>query len=122
MRTRMRMSMMVLGAALAAPAVAGPGDALKDIEPLLAPQALLGGVLAEQDVTLMFAHLRASMLAAAEGRDAPPVPEALGRRIEAAGEEMRMRGTFLGLALSLAMERAARDAVREFARPPASND
>jgi hypothetical protein len=118
----MRVLMMALGAALAAPAMAGPGDALKEVEPLLAPQALLSGVVTEQDVTLLFAHLRASMLAAAEGREAPPLPEDLNRRIEAAGEEMRARGTILGLALSFAMERAARDAVREFARPPASRD
>lgn len=114
---------LVLGAALSGPALADQRDPLAGLEPLLTPQALLGGLVTENDVTLLFAHVRAAMLAAAEGREPPPPPEALNRRIETAGEELRARGTFIGLALSVAMERAVRDAVREFAQPvPRSND
>lgn len=114
---------LVLGAVLSAPALADQRDPLAGLEPLLTPQLLFGGLVTESDVTLLFAHVRAAMLAAADGREPPPLPEALNRRIETAGEELRVRGTFIGLALSVAMERAVRDAVREFAQPvPRGND
>jgi hypothetical protein len=122
MKLRKLTTALVLGAALSAPALADQRDPLAGLEPLLTPQALFGGLVTESDVTLLFAHVRAAMLAAAEGREPPPPPEALSRRIETAGEELRTRGTLIGLALSLAMERAVRDAVREFAQPPRSND
>ena len=113
---------LVLGATLSAPALADQRDPLAGLEPLLTPQALFGGLVTEGDVSLLFAHVRTVMLAAAEGREPPPPPQALSRRIETAGEELRVRGTFIGLALSVAMERAVRDAVREFAQPPRSSD
>ncbi len=83
---------------------------------------LLGGLVSEQDVSLLFAHLRASMAAAAEGRPAPPFPEALGKRLEAAGSELQLRGLIAGMAMTHFVERAVRDAVRELAPPPAPRD
>lgn len=83
---------------------------------------LLGGVVTEDDVSQLFTHLRASMRAAAEGRSPPPFPEALGKRLEAAGSELQLRGLIAGMALTQFVERAVRDAVRELAPPPVSRD
>ncbi len=108
---------LVLGAALCAPAQAAERDPLAGLEPLLTPQLLLGGLVTDNDFSLLFAHLRASMLATAEGREPPPVPAALSQRIETAGGELRVRGALIGLALSQVMERAVRDALRDYAQP-----
>ena len=108
---------LILGAALSAPALAADRDPLAGMESLLTPQVLLGGLISESDVNLLFAHLRASLLATSEGREPPPIPAALGQRIDAAGSELRARGTLIGLVLSQVMERAARDALRDFAQP-----
>lgn len=83
---------------------------------------LLGGVVTENDVSQLFAHLRASMQATAEGRQPPPFPEALAKRMEMAGSELQVRGLIAGMALTHFVERAVRDAVRELAPPPASRD
>lgn len=79
---------------------------------------LLGGLLTEADVNQLFAHLRATMRAAVEGRQPPPFPEALARRLESAGSELQVRGLIAGMALTHFVERAVRDAVRELAPPP----
>jgi hypothetical protein len=83
---------------------------------------LLGGLVSEHDVSLLFAHLRATMAAAAEGRQPPPFPEALGKRLEAAGSELQLRGLIAGMALTHFVERAVRDAVRELAPPQTGRD
>jgi hypothetical protein len=108
---------LILGAALSAPALAADRDPLAGMESLLTPQVLLGGLISESDVNLLFAHLRASLLATSEGREPPPIPAALSQHIDAAGSELRVRGTLIGLVLSQVMERAARDALRDFAQP-----
>ena len=43
------------------------------------------------------------------------MPAALSQRFDAAGSELQVRGTLIGLVLSQVMERAVRDAVRDFA-------
>jgi hypothetical protein len=83
------------------------------------PRQLFGGLVAEDDVTLLFSHLREALRAAAEGRAPPPLPEALNRRLEAAGAELRLRGLDAVLALTRFVEDAVRGAVRELAPPPA---
>lgn len=108
---------LILFAALSVSARAADRDVPAGLESLLTPQVLLGGLVSENDVSLLFTHLRASLLAASEGREPPPVPAALSQRMDALGGELRVRGTLLGLALSQMMERSARDALREFARP-----
>ncbi len=116
------MLLLALGAALSLPAWAGDADpAAPRLETLLDPQVLFGGVVTEQDVSQVFAYLRAAMLAVSEGREPPPVPEALSRRLESAGTELRLRGIIAGVALSHAVERAVRDAVREL-NPPRRSD
>ena len=117
MRLHHLLSVLVVGAALSVSAHAAERDPVAGLEPLLTPQVLLGGLIDESDVSLLFAYLRASMLANAEGREPPPMPSALSRRMETAGGELRVRGTLIGLALSQVMERAVRDAVRDFAQP-----
>lgn len=113
---------LLLAATLALPARAAGSDPLAALEPLLTPRALLGGVVREQDVSLFFDHVRATMLAAAEGREAPPPPEELLRRLESAGGELRLRGTLIGLALSHALERSIRDVLREWSQPKPAGD
>lgn len=108
---------LILGATLSVPALAADRDPLAGMESLLTPQVLLGGLISESDVNLLFAHLRASLLATSEGREPPPMSAALSQRIDAAGGELRVRGTLIGLLLSQVMERAARDALRELAQP-----
>ncbi len=83
---------------------------------------LLGGLVTENDVSQLFAHLRAAMRASAEGRQPPPFPEALAKRMETAGNELQLRGLIAGMALTHFVERAVRDAVRELAPPPTSRD
>lgn len=114
--------MVMLGAILSVPAQAAEPvpPARTEVSPEL--RMLLGGVVTEDDVGQLFAHLRASMRAAAEGRPPPPFPEALGKRLEAAGSELQVRGLIAGMALTQFVERAVRDAVRELAPPPASRD
>lgn len=102
----------------AAPAAANDADPLPGIEGLVNPQTLFGGVIRDSDVSLVFDHLRATMAAAAAGREAPAMPEVLSRRLDEAGSELRQRGTLLGLALSYGAERAVREALREFSASP----
>lgn len=117
MRLKSRFLLFALGLALAVPALAAEPDSQPQIEPLLTPQVLFGGVVTESDVGLLFAQLRASLLAAAEGRESPPPSETLTRRMEAIGGELRLRGIIAGVVLSNVAERAARDLVREMNTP-----
>lgn len=113
---------LVLGAML--PVTVQAAEPLPPARAEVSPELrmLLGGVVTEDDVSQLFTHLRASMRAAAEGRPPPPFPEALGKRLEAAGGELQLRGLIAGMALTQFVERAVRDAVRELAPPPASRD
>ena len=109
-----------LGAALAAPAHAEQKtDPFAQLEALLNSGALVRGVVREEDVTLLFDHIRASILAASQGREAPPPPEAIARRGEEIGTELKVRGTAASLILLNAFETVMRQAVRDIlAAPP----
>jgi hypothetical protein len=113
----------LIGLAWAAPAHAGDRpDPFAQVEALLAPEVMLQGVIREDDVALVFAHLRAALIAAEEGREAPP-PDALNQRAEAIAAEMKARGTVMGLVLMNAFEAAARQALSDAladAVPPAT--
>jgi hypothetical protein len=103
----------MLGLALAVPAHAGEKpDPFAQVESLLAPGVLFQGVVREEDISLVFAHLRAALTAAYAGREASP-PEELNRRAEAIAGELKARGTLAGLLLLNAFEAAARQALRE---------
>ena len=56
-----------------------------------AARSLLGGIVQERDVDLVFGYLREALNAAIEGREAAP-PDELAQRAEAMGEEMKRRG------------------------------
>jgi len=113
MITRGWIAMGLLGLACAAPAHAGgKPDPIAQVEALLGSGTLLQGVVRDEDVSLLFAHLRAALRAAHEGREAP-APEELNRRAEAIAGELKARGTLAGLLLLTAFEAAARQALRE---------
>ncbi|MBI1965744.1 MAG: hypothetical protein HYV99_01930 [Betaproteobacteria bacterium] len=118
MRIRRILCATFLGAALIAPAHAEGNDPFAQLETLLDPKVLLKGVVREDDVSLLFAHLRAALLAAVEGRK-PPAPAELDQRAEAIGNELKLRGTLVGLLLLTAFEAAARQAVRDALAEPA---
>ena len=123
-----RLLMVMLGAMLsltvraAEPVAPVPPTPPARVEVSPELRMLLGGVVTENDVSQLFAHLRASMQAAAEGRQPPPFPEPLGKQLESAGSELQLRGLIAGMALTQFVERAVRDAVRELAPPPAPRD
>jgi hypothetical protein len=106
----------LLGAALAAPAWAHAKDPLADLETQLReldPKRWIGRSVDEADVARFFAWMRASMLAAAQGREGPPVPEELRQKAETLTRELAARGTSTGIALLDVLEEYARRAVRE---------
>lgn len=112
MRLKMQMLPLALGMALSVPLAAAEPEVRPQTGPQLDPQRLFGGIVTEKDVGLLFAHLRASLLAATENRE-PPQSEELARRLEVMGAELRLRGIIAGLTLSHAAEQAARNTVRE---------
>lgn len=123
MHIRAMIVMGTLGLALAAPAQAEQKpDPFAQIEALLNSGLLLQGVLREEDVTVLFAHLRAALVAASQGREPPPPPEAFKQRGEEIAGELKARGTVAALLLLTALETVARQAVRPLlaAPPPAA--
>ena len=99
--------------ACAEPPLSGPAARLDaQLEALLERGELLSGVVTEQDIALLFAHLKAALLAAATGREAPPADE-LNRRAEEIGRELKARGTLAGLLLLNAIEARTRQLMRE---------
>ena len=119
----MRMHTLIAGGALALglaiPAQAGDKtDPFAQLEPLIHPRTLLQGVVREEDVSLLFAHLRAALLAASEGRETP-LPEELNQRAEAIGAELRARGLLTGMLFLTAFEAMARQTVRDALANPA---
>lgn len=120
MRIRQSLAIALLGLACATPAHAGEKrDPYAGIEALLNSGILLQGVVRDEDVSLLFAHLRAALLAAHEGREAPPQAE-LSRRAEAIAAELKSRGTLAGLLFLTAFEAAAKQALREALAEPAA--
>lgn len=112
----------MLGAALAAPAAAQSQDPLGGLEPQmrgLDPGRWLGRAFSETDAERFFAWVRASIAAAAQGRDAPPLLAELQRKAETLSRELASRGALAGLALLDALEESARRALRDAQRPPA---
>lgn len=83
----------------------------------LEPEAFFRGMIRDSDVDLLFDEMRRALLAAAEGRDAPPSP-ALEKRVLELGAELRLRGTVAGLAALNALEANVRQMLREAVPPP----
>jgi hypothetical protein len=86
-----------------------------------AVDGLLGGIVQERDVDLVFDYLREALRAAVEGRDAPQPPNELTRRAEAIGDEVKRRGAAAAQAAIDAIEKSIREGMREPRRlPPTS--
>jgi hypothetical protein len=121
MRLDAAIVMGALGLALAAPAQAEQktADPFAQLDALMRSGALVRGVVREEDVTLLFDHIRAGILAASQGREAPPPPEAIARRGEEIATELKVRGTAASLILLNAFETVTRQVVRDIlAAPP----
>jgi hypothetical protein len=121
MRLDAAIVMGALGLALAAPAQAEQKttDPFAQLDALMRSGALVRGVVRDEDVTLLFDHIRAAILAASQGREAPPPPEAIARRGEEIATELKVRGTAASLILLNAFETVTRQAVRDIlAAPP----
>jgi hypothetical protein len=116
MRAHRLIAAAVLGLALAAPACAQSRDRLAELEERLQaldPQRRLG----EADAARLFAWLRASLAAAAQGRDVPPPPGDLRQRAEALSRELALLGADAARALLDALEEQVRSTLRERAAP-----
>ena len=85
-----------------------------------ATEALLGGIVQERDVALVFDYLREALSAAADGREISP-PEELTQRAEAIGAEVKRRGADAARALIDAVEASMREGMREPRRPLSSS-
>jgi hypothetical protein len=104
-------SVAAVGLALGMPAYAHDKEPSEKFD-ATHPEALFKGLIREDDVTLFFDHLRASMAAAARGEQ-PAQSEALNRRAEVLQRELAVRSRVLVNELLTALEAAARRAVRE---------
>ncbi|MGQ0751910.1 MAG: hypothetical protein ACT4PS_15375 [Betaproteobacteria bacterium] len=71
----------------------------------------------EGDVSLLFDYLRAAIRAASEGREPPPPPRELERRMDGLGSEIKARGTLAALVLLQTLEEQVKALRREGARP-----
>ncbi|HKA38291.1 MAG TPA: hypothetical protein VKD25_00870 [Burkholderiales bacterium] len=112
----------LLGAALAAPVGAQAKDPLAEFEARLRelePQRWIGRSIDEADVGKLFDWMRASLLAALQGRAAPPPPAELRQKAETLSRELAARGALEGLALLDALEESARRALRDAQKPAA---
>lgn len=109
MRMRTSSIGLLVLAALAGPAAAG--DSMLPFD----PERPLHGIVRPDDVGAFFDYLRDAYGAALEGREAPR-SEALERRADAIGEELRLRGRVAGVLLLNALETQVKELLRE---PPA---
>lgn len=107
---------MLIGASLSLPAMAQERDAAAKLDELLDPQTLITGLLSENDVSLVFAYVRAALLATIAGKPAEQ-PEELTRRAEQMGKDLQFRGTLLGIALLSVLESHAKEVLREAQAP-----
>jgi len=120
MRLHRLIAAALLGAALVAPVGAQAKDPLAEIDARLRelePQSWIGRSVNETDVKKFFDWMRASLLAAAQGREAPPPPEELRQKAETLSRELAAQGALTGLALLDALEESARRALREAEKP-----
>ena len=70
----------------------------------LAAPSLVQAAIQEKDVALLLDYLRAAIRAAAEGREPPPPPSQLERRMDELGSEIKARGTLAALVLEVCLQ------------------
>lgn len=112
MKLRYLICVAAAGATLHLPAAASEPDAFDRFESAFSPETLFRGVIREDDVSLLFQHIRESMAASARGEE-PRESEELQRRSEEISREMAVRGSVLVSALLSAFEAAAKQVIRE---------
>lgn len=120
MNIRQWLGVAAAGLALSQPAAAAGNDPFDQLD-AIQPELLLRGIIREDDVTLLFQHMRASMAAAARGEEAKESP-ALNQRAEEISREVAVRGGVMMSVMLDAFESAAKQMVREGlgdVRPPA---
>ena len=86
---------------------------------LPAPESILGGIVQERDVDLVFDYLRDALSAAVLGRDAPAPPRELEQRAEAIGEEMKRRGAAAARVFIDVIEKSVREGLSDPPQRPA---
>ena len=111
MKFRHLLGVVAVGAMLSLPAAAQSKDPFDAFE-AINPEVLFKGIIREDDVTLVFRHLRESMAAAARGEEAQE-SEALKQHTEQIKREVAARGSVLMGTLLSAFEAAAKQAIRE---------
>ncbi len=108
---RVAVASLALTAAMSLPAAAFEKDPFEKLESIN-PEVLFKGLIREDDVSLLFQHLRESMAASARGEEALP-SAAMNQRAEVIHREAAARGgVLMGILLS-AFESAAKQMVRE---------
>ena len=111
MNLRYLLGMAVAGWVLSQPVAAQVRDPFETLE-AINPEVLFKGLIREDDVSLLFQHIRESMAASARGEEAAP-SEAMSRRTEQIQREVAARGGVLMGVLLSAFESAAKQLVRE---------
>jgi hypothetical protein len=111
MKLRYLLGAVAAGLALNATVSAQGRDPFAVLE-AIGPETLFKGVIREDDVSLLFKHIREQMAASARGDEAK-TSEAMNRRTEEIQREMAVRGAVLMGMLLAAFEQAAKQAVRE---------
>ncbi len=120
MKFRLWLGIAAAGLVLSQPASAADKDPFEVLD-AIQPELLFRGIIREDDVTLLFQHMRASMAAAARGEETKE-STALNKRAEEIGREVAVRGGALMSVMLDAFESAAKQMVREGLgdiRPPA---
>ncbi|MGQ0523424.1 MAG: hypothetical protein ACT4P8_07175 [Betaproteobacteria bacterium] len=114
----MRSLQVTLFAALlaASPAAFGHGDKVET--PSLHGSPRPPAAIHESDVSLLLDYLRAAIRAASEGREPPPPPRELGKRMEELGSELKARGALAAFSFLRALEEHTQTLLQEHASPP----
>jgi hypothetical protein len=94
------------------------GQAHARSQPL--PLSPAHGAAQDKDLALLLDYLRAALRAASEGREAPPLPRELERRMNELGSEIKAHGTLAALVVLQTLEEQVKVLLREGApsRPP----
>ncbi len=112
MKLRRFLYVAVAGLTLNLPVSASETDPFDKVESTINPEALFRGVIREDDVSLLFRHIRQSIAAAARGEEVRDSEELMQRQ-EVIAHEIALRSSVVADALLNAFEAAARQAVRE---------
>lgn len=104
-------ALLASGALLTAlPARAGSAEPTDAVD--AAMSRVIGKVMSEQNLSLMFGLLRQSLTAAADGKPAPEVSAETQARLEATGKEMQREVLSASVLMLDVIEKEVRDSLR----------